>query len=1414
MTKTNKDADALNDKIFSDPLSNKPDHSKTTTTLEDGSPRSQVETSASGEDARRLQNEEGFPVVALGASAGGLRALQELFTHLPADTGMAFVVIVHLSSEHESNLPQLLAKYTEMPVHSTDEAKRLAPDQVFVISADCTLTLKDRILQLSERERLPGKFKPIDSFFESLADQLERKSIGVILSGTGSDGTRGIKAIRAGGGITFAQTEESAQFAEMPRNAVLSGSVDFVLTPADIARQLGELVQLPHLPPLPPSEENASADWKEIHRLLSTKGGDFSQYKQGTLRRRISRRMSIHKTAELSEYVAFIKDHPEELTALREDLLIKVTEFFRDAEMFEALEKKVFPKILACKQDGVPIRVWVPGCASGEEVYSLAMALAEFQGESGTYLPMQIFGTDVSEEAIEKARQGFYAQGQLSGVSQERLRKFFLPATGGFKVKKHLREMCIFARQNFISDPPFSRLDLISCRNVLIYFDALLQKNVFPLFHYALNPDGFLVLGSAESISQAGNLFSAVDEKNRIFAKKKTAQRETFASWTYHQAGQPSSPKKVQPFDYRQRKTDEQKLQREVDRFLLRRLDPVAVVVDSALNVVQFRGHTAPFIDPQPGKATLNLLRITRDTLRLDLQALLRKTQEQGTTQVREHLYREADRECSLTLEASPLQLDQELFFLIRFIPGPSRPSIPESASAFDQSKEQVLWQENQRLKKELATSLELLQKIREEKDEALEDLNASNEEVLSSNEELQSINEELETSKEELESSVEELNTVNQELQGRNEELKQSQGDLYTIIQSVQIPFLILNEDLTIRRISPNAERTLNISAGDVGRNVTELKLSFELPDLQGTLLKVIRSGRGEELEILGLNGRWYLLRIDPIEGKEPAKGVVLALFDIDRLKRSIEETEKAYKYSLRIVDTIKDPLLVLDENLRVKKANPAFYQKFQVNPKQTEGKEIFSLGAGQWDLPELRSLLSEILPQSMQMDNFQVEFDFPQLGPRTMQLSARRMKATFSPHEAILLGIADITEQKKIEDYLRRAKQAADDTSRAKSEFLANISHEIRTPMTVIISALNFLEEAPLDPDQNHLVEMASRSAQNLLDLLDDLLDFSKIEVDKIKIHFEPLDLWQNVEDAVDILKLEAEKKGLEFSWHIAEDVPSTVLGDRKRLRQVLVNLVGNALKFTEMGHIDVTLKTSSMASSKDTPALLFSVQDTGIGISAEDITRLFKNFTQLDSSTTRQYGGTGLGLAICRGLVERMGGKIWVESRPGEGSTFFFTLPLQVPNGLAKETSQERESREPTEITSTVAGILSAKILLGEDDDSIRELVGLLLKTWGWEVIFAENGCEALDKHLAENPDLILMDLQMPVMDGLQAVRKIREREAGQGRRVPVIGLTAHARKQERDQCLEAGMDDVLTKPIDLQKMQTLIRGYLER
>ncbi|HKL27581.1 MAG TPA: CheR family methyltransferase, partial [Desulfuromonadales bacterium] len=1140
---------------------------------------------------------------------------------------------------------------TEMPVNSAAKSRQLAPNQVFVIPAKYVLTLEGRTIQLAEREQKPGQFKPIDHFLESLAEQLGERAVSVILSGTGADGTAGTTAVKGAGGITFAQSEDSARFAEMPRNAVQSGHVDLVLPPADIARELGDLVRHPYLGKSMEPADDSATGWDRIQQLLKSIGLDFSQYKPSTVRRRITRRMAIHKLAKLSDYAALLQDDAQELKALREDLLIKVTAFFRDAEAFEALQEKVLPQIFACKEDDQPIRIWVPGCATGEEVYSLAMVLTEFLSDKKAYLSVQIFGSDVSEGAIEKARQGFYLESRLAGVAESRRSKFFAPADGGFQVKKHLREMCIFARQDFISDPPFSRLDLISCRNVLIYFSSALQRKVLPIFHYALNADGFLMLGASENIGQAGELFASVDKKNRIYRRKKAPQHSAIEYWPWRQRQRrPSAKDEAHP---RRQQSDEQNLHREVDRFLLRKLDPAALLVDDDWNVVEFRGDTSPFIEHPPGKASLNLLKMTRNMLRADLRTLLQRAKQQESTQRKEGLPLDGPQSRQFTLEVSPLEFDQESFYLVRFMPATAVDEPEAAEEPAEKKSESELRKENRRLQEELTRSHEYNQQLAEEKDEAVEDLKAANEEILSSNEELQSINEEIETAKEELESSNEELTTVNQELQNRNEELAQAHNDLSNLISSVQIPFVIVRNDMKIRRVSDNAEELLQVTPGDVGRSLTDLSLSFEFSDLEQALREVIDSGKEMEREIRDRKGRWNLLRLRPYRTEKGGgiQGAVLALFDIDRLKHSMEQVEEAYKYSLQIVDTIKDPLLVLDEDLRVRKANPAFYQKFQVSPRQTEGEKVYSLGAGQWHQADLRRLLEEILPQSTQMDNYLLEFDFPHLGPRVMMLSARQMQGGTASPESILLAIRDVTEQKQSEEFLRRAKQAAEEASRAKSEFLANISHEIRTPITVILSAVQYLRDTELEPEQVRCAEMAEKSTASLLELLDDILDFSKIEVDKVEIRPAPFDLRENVADALDILRREAVRKGLQLDLQIADDVPQTVLSDWKRLRQVLINLVGNAIKFTEEGMVEVRIEKAAVPEDGDN--LVFAIRDTGIGIAAENLDRLFLTFTQLDSSNTRMYGGTGLGLAICKGLVERMGGSIWVESRLGAGS-----------------------------------------------------------------------------------------------------------------------------------------------------------------
>ncbi|MFO7983768.1 MAG: ATP-binding protein, partial [Desulfuromonadales bacterium] len=521
--------------------------------------------------------------------------------------------------------------------------------------------------------------------------------------------------------------------------------------------------------------------------------------------------------------------------------------------------------------------------------------------------------------------------------------------------------------------------------------------------------------------------------------------------------------------------------------------------------------------------------------------------------------------------------------------------------------------------------------------------------------------------------------------------------------------------------------------------------------------------------------------------------------------------------KYALRIVDSAKDPLLVLDHNLRIKTANPAFYEKFKVGQKETEGQDLFALGKGQWDQPELRRLLGNVLPSSSRIDNYSVDIDVPHLGPRTLMFSARKMDTDGSPYGAILLSIEDVTEQKQLEEYLRRAKKEAEEASRAKSEFLANISHEIRTPMTVIVSSLQLLENTDLTEQQTRFREMASKSTTSLMELLEDLLDFTRIEVGKVTIHSHPFDLLKNVEDAIHILSSEASAKGLDFKLNIAEEIPRTVRADRKRLRQILVNLVGNAIKFTEEGEIEISLEVS-----RDSPpapgsrCLLFSVCDTGIGIPAEEINRLFDRFTQIDSSSTRKYGGTGLGLAICKGLVERMGGAIWVESNEGEGSTFFFTIPLKEDGkpvkGKKKEEAEPPDQKEaPLAYAVSEKGKSASQILLGEDDPAIQELITLMLSNWGLDVIKARTGREVLDLFRAELPALILLDLQLPEIDGLEAARTIRGGDEHQD--VPIIGLTAHVLPEDRKKCLNAGMNDVVCKPVDFEKLQETILFYLE-
>ncbi|MFO7813950.1 MAG: CheR family methyltransferase, partial [Pelovirga sp.] len=922
--------------------------------------------------------------------------MKDLLSHLPAETGIALVLLQHLKAEYDSNLPGLLGKATSLPVAMAEDNTPVKPNQVYILPPGQIMEIKNRHLHLSPRTAQAGRFRPIDHFFTSLAKDCKEEALVVILSGSGSDGSAGLRDIKAEGGIVLAQDEASAEFPEMPRHAMQTGLVDFTLSPEQIAAKLEELCRHPHLRRAAMVSEGDTETLKPetfspILKCLQKAGVDFTQYKQSTVGRRITRRMALHRIEKPEKYADFISEHPEEITALKEDMLIKVTSFFRDPEVFEVLKQEVFPQIISKKEDSQSVRIWVPGCATGEEAYSIAISLLDFMDEKGLNLPMQIFGTDLSEAAINKARKGIYSATEVNSISADQLSRYFSKSESDYQIKKSLREHCIFAQQDFTRDPPFSRIDLISCRNVLIYLGPELQKKVMSIFHYALAPEGFLLLGSSESIGQFDSLFRSLDKKQRIYTKIKKAKKEPLSFIPKHppvHAGESNNKKNeaVQP-------EEAMDVQSETDRILLQKYQPSAVAVDSSMNILHFRGETSLFLEHLPGKASLNLIKMIKNSLRMDLRTLIHRAQQEKTSQRKSNLQLlSADGPHTISLEVTPFSAgNTEECFLIQF---EQKPEDQTLSTTMPEAGDDTSPSEIERLKHDLLASHEYAQSLIEEKETALEELKAANEEILSSNEELQSINEELETAKEELESSNEELVTVNQELQGRNEELSRSHDDLQNLILSAEIPFIVVNRDLHIQRCSPRAEAIFNVRTDDIGRPLGEIRPTFEVAGLEELIHDVIESDRSVEREIPDRSGRWNLLRVRPYTtGEQEISGAVITLIDIDRLKRSHEEIEKAHKHALRIVDTIKEPLLVLSPDLHILTANPSFYERFQVRPQETEGQLIYQLGAGQWDHQELRTLLEEILPKSAKMDNFLVQFDFPRLGPRSMLLSARKM-------------------------------------------------------------------------------------------------------------------------------------------------------------------------------------------------------------------------------------------------------------------------------------------------------------------------------------------------------------------------------------------------------------------------------------
>jgi two-component system CheB/CheR fusion protein len=912
------------------PVSDQPDASPPrpiivgSSTLDDALPGSGVDLDLAGVDAR-VETGAAFPIVGVGASAGGLDAVTQLLRALPIDTGSGLVIIQHLAPDHASNLPAILSRATTMPVCEVRDEPEVQPDHVYVIPPGRDMIIAGGKLQLLPQDRYARR-RGIDQFFSSLAEDCGHKAIGVVLSGAMSDGTLGLEAIKAAGGITFAQND-SAQHDSMPRSAVASGCVDFVLPPDKISAEIARIARHPYVAPeaeplgVEPSGHARIAEI--VHRAL---GVDFTHYKTNTLLRRITRRMVLHKMTTMKDYEDYLQRDPAEVEALFQDILISVTTFFRDPDSFDALAKTVFPKLLAGRARQEPVRIWTLGCSTGEEAYSLAMGFAECAEATGSDVPMQLFATDLNSICVGKARTGVYPASIEQHISPVRLQRFFTKEEDGYRICKDIRERCLFSRHNVLGDPPFSRVDLISCRNLLIYMEPVLQQQIMALLHYALKPGGRLWLGRSETAGASRALFDVEDMRNKIFVRRPGGSAPGLSFRSALGGGRADPFLRAAPAPLEVPRLN---LPKEAERILLAKYVPPGVVISAAMEIVQFRGDTGAYLAPAAGAPSQHLLKMLREGLLVGVRAAILRAEAEGRPVREERLRVKSDQGFrELAVEVIPIKAGdaKQGGFLVLFDEHgkPDRGSlgIREDSVVATTTADHIAAITNDelvRLTQELAATREYLQVVIEQQEAANEELQSANEEAQSANEEMQSVNEELETSKEEIQSSNEELATVNDELNSRNLELSR------------------LNSSLQLAR-----------------------------------------------------------------------------------------------DYAESIVASMRSPLVVLDAGLRVKTASAAFYETFHVDPTATEGRLIYDLGNGQWNIAALRTLLEELLLQDHQIDDYEVRHTFETIGARIMILNAQRLVPAAEHEPLIVLAIEDVTERARADESLResqaRLRHAAD--------------------------------------------------------------------------------------------------------------------------------------------------------------------------------------------------------------------------------------------------------------------------------------------------------------------------------------------------------------------------------------------------
>ena len=1341
--------------------------------------------------------------VGIGASAGGIKACKELLQSLPSTTNNSYIIVLHLKPDVESRLASIFQGVTSMPVVEVTKNESLRPNYVYVISPNTLLEIEGNTLIPREMPKNEEHYlqRPINKLFKSLARNKFERSVGVILSGTGDDGTVGSYEIKYNMGEVIVQTPSTAEFNEMPTNVISSGNVDKELEIAQIPLFLENYAKL--LPLRKSSKSitiNISSDktsenaLKKIFELLSDRYHiDLKNfYKQGTLLRRSARRMQLININTLSEYTQYLENHLDESEALYNDLLIGVTKFFRDLHVWKDLEEVTIPKLIQSHKYESAFRVWVPGCATGEEAYSLAIIINEQLKREKRNIPVQIFATDISESSLNFARQATYSKNIERAIPFDTLNSYFEKLGDHYRVKREIRELVTFSHHNLLTDPPFTTMDLISCRNLLIYFQPEAQQRVMELFHFALRPTGFLLLGTAETTGQKNNLFEIESGINKIYRPiiSKRMRYQHLKNFSIQASGNAMIYKGI---NFGQR--PEKSIDQYVEKFVLTKHTHSCVAISESFEIYSFYGDTRNFLTPPVGEAKMSILAWAKSEIYAKLRSALEEAKnknekvEVSGIQINSSGNKEF---VELTIEPiSPLPNNLRMFLVTfklnkshyKLLHGPIANSLEIPVEKTDYVKQ---------LESELKNTQDELENTVSQFKTSLDEYQANHEELVTLNEELQSNNEEIEASKEELQSLIEELSALNQQNKSKNEELQEVLNDLNNLLISTNIPIIFLDRNHCVRRFTPSIKDIFHITKSDIGRPIQEIKEKFNGDNLITDIQKVSASDRLVKREVHCDDGRFFNVVILPYKDEDgKIDGTCISFNDISLQKQAFLELDEQKNFSEITIDTTFTGLVLLDNDFTVVMANQAFCDFLRVTKNQIYHDNFFKLKNGILNTSEFRALADKILNSKITKKTSIVKSTLRNIGPKKFRITSR--KITLRGKEKIILAIQDITIQRDSKRILQKRTAALKQEQKRKDEFLAMLSHELRNPLNAIINGVTLLEiksKSKEDEKSMSIIEMMKRQSGRIVSILDELLEITRISTGKIQLTLEPVNFVEAINDAIEALGHAIKEKNHQLSLNYSPSDQYMVYADKTRLVQIAENLINNAIKYTPNGgQIRIILE-------KDQYYTRLIVQDNGIGIEPELIDKVFDIFVQGKNDSNPSQKGVGLGLSLIQNLVEAHKGTISAHSEgPGKGSEFIVELKSYVTKAPGDKANKGTYPKNTS---------IKKKILIIDDEEDSAKMLADILKNAGFKTHYSINETEALEVFKNFMPDITIIDMALPTMDGYELEKKIHENfPQHYSLMIALSGL-----KKDSERFKKSGFHHYMLKPAKINELIKII------